>query len=133
MTPEGPRLGRDLKVAEGPVIFKAFRTFHFTRSWTGDRLILLAYITEAHEHLAKDDRAWLEGLGFNLPRAGETEVEWEAYQEPFTDGFGLCSPTRWRPEDRGGLLSRSRSCRSDACTCTQILARSGGGCKSPVQ
>ena len=33
-------------------------------------------------------------------------MEWEAYQEPFTDGFGLCSPTRWRPEDRGGLLPR---------------------------
>ena len=32
VTPEGTRLGRDLKVAEGPVIFEAFRTFHFTRS-----------------------------------------------------------------------------------------------------
>ena len=126
LTPEGTRLGRDLKVAEGPVIFEAFRTFHFTRSWTGDRLILVALSRKAMSTWQRTTGP--EGVGFNLPRAGETEtsdaihgspgepelfspelcgnrglpiqVEWEAYQEPFTDVFGLCSPTRWRPEDR---------------------------------
>ena len=32
------------------------------------------------------------------------EVEWERQRQPITDGFGLCSPTRWRPHDRGARL-----------------------------
>ena len=71
MTPESVRLGRGVKVAEGPVMFDAFRTFHFTRSWTRDRLILVAYVTEGHEHLAKEDQAWLEGWGSTCRERGK--------------------------------------------------------------
>ena len=28
-------------------------------------------------------------------------VEWDRTQKEFTDGFGLCSPTRWKPSQRG--------------------------------
>ena len=28
-------------------------------------------------------------------------VEWDRSQKDFTDGFGLCSPARWRPSQRG--------------------------------
>ena len=151
---EGNCLGRDLKVAEGPVIFEAFRTFHFTRSWTGDRLILVAYVTEGHEHLPKDDRAWLEGVGFNLPRAGETETGAGALQSRALrkSGASHSSGVGGLP---GALYGRVRPmlsnkveagrpgrpfapqipdlCRGVACTCAKVLARSGGGCKSIVQ
>ena len=30
-------------------------------------------------------------------------LEWDGKVEPITDGFGLCSPTRWQPESRGAL------------------------------
>ena len=33
-------------------------------------------------------------------------VEWEHRETPLTDGFGLCSPTRWAPCDRGHSLGR---------------------------
>eukprot|EP00435_Cladocopium_sp_Y103_P066733 s1270_g29.t1 len=29
------------------------------------------------------------------------QVEWDQIQRGFTDGFGLCSPTRWKPSQRG--------------------------------
>ena len=32
-------------------------------------------------------------------------MTWEGKSTDFVDGFGLCSPTRWRPSDRGGRLS----------------------------
>ena len=31
-------------------------------------------------------------------------LEWDGKVAPITDGFGLCSPTRWPPESRGGRL-----------------------------
>ncbi|CAE6971307.1 unnamed protein product [Symbiodinium sp. CCMP2592] len=33
-------------------------------------------------------------------------LEWDGKTQPITDGFGLCSPTRWPPEARGGLLPK---------------------------
>ncbi|CAE7260349.1 unnamed protein product [Symbiodinium sp. CCMP2592] len=33
-------------------------------------------------------------------------LEWDGKTQPITDGFGLCSPTRWPPESRGGLLPK---------------------------
>ena len=97
----------------------------------------MAYTTDRTSELSEGDRAYLQKLGFQLPPVGgETsealqrggkirppvtafhpeqcgcrglpiEVEWENHSEAFTDGFGLCSPTRWRPGDRGGSLSQS--------------------------
>ena len=36
-------------------------------------------------------------------------LEWDGKVEPITDGFGLCSPTRWPPESRGALLPQQAS------------------------
>eukprot|EP00435_Cladocopium_sp_Y103_P037590 s3690_g10.t1 len=33
------------------------------------------------------------------------QVEWDGLQHDFNDGFGLCSPTRWKPPQRGGRRS----------------------------
>ena len=135
-TPAGRRLGVDLSVDKGPVIFNAYDSFHFTRAWKGNRLVLVAYTTDRLSMLDQQDSHRLRELGFRPPVEGsETseahqaartsqqpvhpfrpelcgnrglplEVEWEGHTEPITDGFGLCSPTRWRPEDRGGSLSK---------------------------
>ena len=129
-TPAGIRMGRDLEVDKGTVVFNAFDSFHFTRAWKGNRLVLVAYTTDRTSDLSTSDASTLRELGFRLPPAGsETKrgqepaepfhpewcgnrglpvlVEWESHTEAFTDGFGLCSPTRWRPGDRGGKLTPS--------------------------
>ncbi|CAE7353254.1 unnamed protein product, partial [Symbiodinium sp. CCMP2456] len=38
-------------------------------------------------------------------RGQPIQVEWEGQCADITDGFGLCSPSRWRPMDRGHRLS----------------------------
>ncbi|CAE7224100.1 mettl24 [Symbiodinium sp. CCMP2592] len=37
-------------------------------------------------------------------RGNPIRVEWEGQEADMTDGFGLCSPARWRPMDRGHRL-----------------------------
>ena len=37
-------------------------------------------------------------------RGPPLQVEWEHTEAPITDGFGLCSPTRWAPQDRDHSL-----------------------------
>ncbi|CAE7253326.1 unnamed protein product [Symbiodinium sp. CCMP2592] len=37
-------------------------------------------------------------------RGNPIRVEWEGQEADMTDGFGLCSPSRWRPMDRGHRL-----------------------------
>ena len=37
-------------------------------------------------------------------RGSPLQVESEHTEAPITDGFGLCSPTRWSPQDRGHSL-----------------------------
>ena len=39
-------------------------------------------------------------------RGAPLSVEWEHKTTPITDGFGLCSPTRWAPCDRGHSLGQ---------------------------
>ena len=138
-TPEGLRLGRDLDVSSGPVTLEAYNSFHFTRPWTGERIVLVAYVTDRLERLSAEDSTDLLRRKFNLPTAsnqasetsevaasGEEQpsseasvfqpqlcgnrglplsITWEGKTSDFTDGFGLCSPTRWRPADRGAFLS----------------------------
>ncbi|CAE7433798.1 unnamed protein product, partial [Symbiodinium microadriaticum] len=36
---------------------------------------------------------------------GPLVLEWDGQVAPMTDGFGLCSPTRWLPASRGATLS----------------------------
>ena len=139
-TPEGLRMGRDLEVSEGPVTLDAYDAFHFTRAWKGDRIVMVAYVTDHLDRATESERSLLRELGFILPDAkgggSETSeaaglgahttsdsasvafkpevcgnrglplsVTWEGKTTDFVDGFGLCSPTRWRPSDRGGRLS----------------------------
>ena len=143
MTPDGLKVGKDLEVAKGPVIFDAYKAFHFTRAWEGERLVVVAYVTDHLDTLKDGEKQVLERQGFQLPaQEAETseaielefgaphgsappgaepafkpelcgnrglplQAEWEGKQEPLNDGFGLCSPTRWRPADRGATLSPS--------------------------
>ena len=43
--------------------------------------------------------------GFDVTACGNCDhpinVEWDGKERDFVDGFGLCSPTRWRPWNRG--------------------------------
>ena len=36
---------------------------------------------------------------------GPLLLEWDGQVAPMTDGYGLCSPTRWLPASRGATLS----------------------------
>ena len=139
-TPEGLKMGRDLEVSEGPVTLDAYDAYHFTRAWKGERIVMVAYVTDRLDRTAESERALLRERGFVLPdmKEGNSEtseaaglrapvapdaacgtfrpeacgnrglplsVTWEGKSTDFVDGFGLCSPTRWRPSDRGGRLS----------------------------
>ena len=135
-TPEGQKLGQLLDVASGPVTFPAWERYHATCAWTGRRVVLVAYTTSGLGRLSAEHRDFALSVGFLLPSEapgnsetseapalqvrGDTpfrpeicgnrglplEVTWEHRSEPITDGFGLCSPTRWRPCDRGAHLGR---------------------------
>ena len=135
-TPEGQKLGRLLDVAAGPVAFPAWERYHATCAWTGRRVVLVAYTTSGLERLSAEHRDFALSVGFALPSGGPQDTEtseapalqtcedtpfrpeicgnrglpldivWEHRSEPITDGFGLCSPTRWRPCDRGAHLGR---------------------------
>ena len=59
--------------------------------------------TQAHDMVDEPDSA--DEAQFDLGACMNTGrpmvVEWDRYQRDFTDGFGLCSPARWRPSRRG--------------------------------
>ena len=117
-------MGRDLEVDKGTVVFNAFDSFHFTRAWKGNRLVLVQDVGPfcfRFQHPARSETS--KGPGGKEkggPRAAEpfhpewcgnrglpVLVEWKNHTEAFTAGFGLCLPTRWRPGDRGGKLAPS--------------------------
>lgn len=60
--------------------------------------------------LTGDDVNDSQEHGFNLAdccNSGKPiSVEWDNNYKEFTDGFGLCSPGRWRPEQRGAHRER---------------------------
>eukprot|EP00435_Cladocopium_sp_Y103_P068426 s272_g31.t1 len=64
----------------------------------GDQLIVVS--DDDHEQAAVG-----EDIQFDLKaccNAGPPiQVEWDQVERGFTDGFGLCSPTRWKPSQRG--------------------------------
>ena len=143
-TPEGQKLGQLLDVASGPVTFPAWERYHATCAWTGRRVVLVAYTTSGLGRLSAEHRDFALSVGFLLPSEaqensetseaptlqvrGDTpfrpeicgnrglplEVTWEHRSEPITDGLGLCSPTRWRPCDRGAHLGRGAKTLSHA-------------------
>ena len=53
----------DLEVNKGPVTSNAFDSFHFTRAWKGNRLVLVAYTTDKTSELTADS-SFLQELGF---------------------------------------------------------------------
>jgi len=56
-------------------------------------------------HVGGDGQDTMEEVQFDMSacmNAGRPiMVEWDRHQRDFTDGFGLCSPARWRPSHRG--------------------------------
>ena len=53
-------------------------------------------------------------------RGNPIRVEWEGQEDAITDGFGLCSPARWPPMNRGHRLkppatAHAQSMYRDAC------------------
>ncbi|CAE7416198.1 unnamed protein product [Symbiodinium sp. CCMP2592] len=68
------------------------------------------------EAVQSDDSEVLEGGEVERPEPFKHQechniglplnLEWDGKTQPITDGFGLCSPTRWPPEARGGLLPK---------------------------
>ena len=94
-TPVGRRLGFDLTVDKGPVTFNAFDSFHFTRAWKGNRLVLVAYTTDRLEALDKQDARRLQELGFRLPVGGgetsEVHQATNASRQPFQPSGRSCA------------------------------------------
>ena len=54
---------------------------------------------------------------FDLKACGNTSipilVEWDNSEHSFVDGFGLCSPTRWKPKHRGKLRTQEMVALAD--------------------
>ena len=50
-------------------------------------------------------------------RGSPIRVEWEGQASDITDGFGLCSPARWRPMDRGHRLSPAATAHAQSMYC----------------
>ena len=163
MTPDGLKVGKDLEVAKGPVVFDAYKAFHFTLAWEGERLVVVAYVTDHLDTLKDVEKQVLERQGFQLPsQEAETseaielelefgvphgrsqpgaepvfkpelcgnrglplQAEWEGKKEPLNDGLGLCSPTCWRPADKGATLSPSSVvlCRDMYQMCMEFVGR----------
>eukprot|EP00435_Cladocopium_sp_Y103_P017282 s4766_g4.t1 len=42
------------------------------------------------------------------------QVAWDGSQHPFVDGFGLCRPARWRPQQRGEKRTEEMVAFADA-------------------
>ena len=64
-------------------------------------------------------------VGFSMEACLNTgrpiQVEWDGKSREFTDGFGLCSPTRWPPRSRG--TGRSSAMRQLCLSTYELLQR----------
>ena len=63
-------MGELINVAAGPAFLPDPTAFHETRSWTGRRIILIAYSVLGCEHLAVASRPVVETLGFSVAPLG---------------------------------------------------------------
>ena len=87
---------------------------------------MVAFTVPECEKLDKDDAAFVVDLGFPIKgkAAGcghaipfrpelcgnygiPVKVSWAGSEGPLTDGFGLCSPSRWTPSARGARLGET--------------------------
>ena len=61
--------------------------------------------SEAEHETVGDQACGSAGLQFDMDACFNTgrpiQVEWDRTQRGFVDGFGLCSPCRWKPHQRG--------------------------------
>ena len=53
----------------------AYDAFHFTRAWKGDRIVMVAYVTDHLDRAAESERALLRELGFILPNTEKGDSE----------------------------------------------------------
>ncbi|CAE7837757.1 unnamed protein product [Symbiodinium sp. CCMP2592] len=104
--------------------FDARGILHCTMPWKGRRLVVVAFTVSKTEELKPSDAHLLEDLGINCPLAMDQQaddvfrpelcgnfgnplmLEWDGRESPITDGYGLCSPTRWHPASRGASLPK---------------------------
>ena len=63
-------MGELINVAAGPAFLPDPTAFHETRSWTGRRIILIAYSVLGCEQLAVASRPVVEALGFSVAPLG---------------------------------------------------------------
>ncbi|CAE7237298.1 unnamed protein product, partial [Symbiodinium microadriaticum] len=132
-----PTKGVLLAVAQRPCVLPAHECFHATEAWEGNRVVLIGFSVRHIFNLPADQLQLLRDLGFQLPSApvaqgekGAVGVEpfdpftSRAFGQPltcrhakepheFVDGLGLCSPGRWRPEQRGRLCSWGELCHAE--------------------
>ena len=118
--------GRVHPVVSVPFIFEARDRYHCTEPWEGQRLVMVAFTVPECEKLDKDDAAFVVDLGFPIKgKAADVDhaipfrpelcgnygipvkVSWAGSEGPLTDGFGLCSPSRWTPSARGARLGET--------------------------
>ena len=118
--------GRVHPVVSVPFIFEARDRYRCTEPWEGQRLVMVAFTVPECEKLDKDDAAFVVDLGFPIKgKAADVDhaipfrpelcgnygipvkVSWAGSEGPLTDGFGLCSPSRWTPSARGARLGET--------------------------
>ena len=120
--------GKVHQITKDPFVFEARDRYHCTEPWKGHRLVMVAFTVPGYEKLESSDLALVRDLGFVLDGKSQLEgkavafrpelccnrgnpinVMWAGDESPFTDGFGLCSPSRWVPSARGqGLPEPAR-------------------------
>ncbi|CAE7357217.1 unnamed protein product [Symbiodinium sp. CCMP2592] len=106
------------------LVIIAFSVSEHTQACDEDLAFLRGhgFVLPGEEHSAdleavqSDDSEVLEGGEVERPEPFKHQechniglplnLEWDGKTQPITDGFGLCSPTRWPPEARGGLLPK---------------------------
>ncbi|CAE7249029.1 unnamed protein product [Symbiodinium sp. CCMP2592] len=125
--------GTAMPIPPEGLCFDARGILHCTMPWKGRRLIVVAFTVSKTEELKKSDAQLLEDLGINCPAGSQLDppaggvdqqaddvfrpelcgnfgnplmLEWDGRESPITDGYGLCSPTRWHPASRGASLPK---------------------------
>ncbi|CAE7860247.1 unnamed protein product, partial [Symbiodinium necroappetens] len=113
LLPDEERIRRAAEVIEGQRSFTSGAFVHQDKDWKGCRLVLAAYTIGKDGLLSEQDRDNLVDKGFDLDYSrlrtgceGPPLVgDFAGSVDEFVDGFGRCSPGRWKPSNRGRCLS----------------------------
>ena len=94
-------MGELIDVAAGPAFLPDPTAFHETRSWTGRRIILIAYSVLGCEHLAVASRPVVETLGFSVAPLGlgPFAVSGDPRSRPLAPVAAEASLERFVPKD----------------------------------